>query len=136
MEFLICRYTLSFHYAKSVTTFEAMWVHFDSLQSVVGQFLCIWDCPSNKLTHGCHGHALVATTNHESHFPDTEAEVCLREAEICLAGTRNCVNFAELVPTRPTRVPTRHLCEWICLTAHIRMVDFSLNIHAVEQQLM
>ena len=57
MEFPLCRYTFSI--VKSVTTFGAICMHFDGSWVVFEHPVCIWDCPSINLTHGCHGHALV-----------------------------------------------------------------------------
>ena len=34
-------------------------MHFDGSWVVFEHPVCIWDCPSINLTHGCHGHALV-----------------------------------------------------------------------------
>ena len=39
-------------------------MHFDSSRIVFEQSVCIWDCPSIKLTHGCHLLALVGKTKH------------------------------------------------------------------------
>ena len=49
----------TFPIVKSVTTFGAICMHFDGSWVVFEHPVCIWDCPSINLTHGCHGHALV-----------------------------------------------------------------------------
>ena len=60
MEFPLCRYTFSI--VKSVTVFGAICMHFDGSWVVFEHPVCIWDCPSINLTHGCHWHALVGRT--------------------------------------------------------------------------
>ena len=60
----------------------------------------------------------------------------MSDAEICMACTWNCVNFADLVTIWLAGVAAKHLFKLMHLEIHIRLVDFSLNTRAVEQELM